>query len=92
VNIYVGKLSTAITKEESKKVFQAFGQVTSTRVIKGRYSGYPRRFGFVEMPKADEAQAAISGLNGKEIKGRIITVAEARITPRRRGSSNQSSQ
>jgi len=83
VNIYVGNLSLEATEEELRKAFEAFGQVASANIIKDRYSGHPRGFGFVEMPVKAEAQAAIAGLNGKELKGRTLSVSEAR--PRAEG-------
>jgi len=83
MNIYVGNLSPEITEQELREAFNAFGQVTSVNIIKDRYSGHSRGFGFVEMPTKAEAQAAISGLNGKELKERTLTVSEAR--PRSEG-------
>jgi RNA recognition motif-containing protein len=81
MNIYVGNLSPEITEQELQEAFNAFGQVTSVTIIKDRYTGHPRGFGFVEMPTKAEAQAAISGLNGKQIKERTLTVSEARPRP-----------
>jgi RNA recognition motif-containing protein len=81
MNIYVGNLSAEITEQELQEAFNAFGQVTSVTIIKDRYSGHSRGFGFVEMPTKAEAQAAISGLNGKQIKERTLTVSEARPRP-----------
>lgn len=83
MNIYVGNLSREVTEEELRKEFEAFGQVASVNIIKDRDSGASREFGFVEMPTKAEAQAAITGLNGKELKGRTLTVNEAR--PRTEG-------
>jgi len=83
MNIYVGNLSREVTEQELREAFKAFGQVTSVNIPKDRYSGLPRGFGFVEMPAKAEAQAAINGLKGKELKGQTITVNEAR--PRREG-------
>ncbi|MFO7996920.1 MAG: RNA-binding protein [Dehalococcoidia bacterium] len=83
MNIYVGNLPHEVTDEELREAFEAFGQVTSVNIIKDRYSGQPRGFGFVEMPASAEGQAAISGLNSKEMKGRTLTVSEAR--PRSEG-------
>ena len=83
MNIYVGNLPHEVTDEELREAFEAFGQVTSVNIIKDRDSGQPRGFGFVEMPANAEGQAAISGLQGKEMKGRILTVSEAR--PRSEG-------
>jgi RNA recognition motif-containing protein len=78
VNIYVGNLLREVTEEDLQEAFKTYGQVTSARIIKDRFSGESRGFGFVEMANKSEAQAAIAGLNGKELKGRTITVNEAR--------------
>ena len=78
MNIYVGNLSFEVSEEDVQAAFEAFGKVESVKVIKDKYSGASRGFGFVEMPSKDEAQAAISGLNGKELKGRALNVNEAR--------------
>ena len=83
MKIYVGSLSYKATEEDLKKEFESFGQVESVNIIKDRYSGESRGFGFVEMPNKDEAQSAIEGLNGRELKGRKISVNEAR--PRSEG-------
>ena len=83
MKIYVGSLSYKATEEDLKKEFESFGQVESTNIVKDRYSGESRGFGFVEMPNKDEAQSAIEGLNGRELKGRKISVNEAR--PRSEG-------
>ena len=83
MNVYVGNLSHELTEEELKQAFEAFGQVESAKIITDRYSGVSRGFGFVEMPTKAEAEAAIAELNGKELKGRTLTVNEAR--PRTEG-------
>jgi len=83
VNIYVGNLSRDVTEEDLREAFGAFGQVASANIIKDRFSGESRGFGFVEMPEKAEAQAAIAGLNGKDLKGRALNVNEAR--PRTEG-------
>jgi cold-inducible RNA-binding protein len=83
VNIYVGNLSREVTEDELRKAFEAFGQVTSVSIIKDRYSGESRGFGFVEMTTKTEAQAAITGLNGTSLKERTLSVSEAR--PRTEG-------
>ncbi len=85
MNIYVGNLSRDVNEEELKQAFGAFGQVTSATIIKDKFSNESRGFGFVEMPNANEAQAAIDGLNGKEIKGRTIVVNVARPRTERKG-------
>lgn len=78
MNIYVGNLSYNTTEDLLREAFEAYGQVTSATVIKDKYSGRSRGFGFVEMPSSEEAQAAIAGLNGAEMDGRTLTVNEAR--------------
>ena len=83
MKIYVGNLSPEVTEEELREAFEAFGQVASVNIIKDRDSGHPRGFGFVEMPAKAEAQAAITRLNGKELKGRTLSVNESR--PRSEG-------
>jgi len=83
MNIYVGNLSREVTEEELRQAFEAFGQITSVNIIKDRYSGDSRGFGFVEMATKSEAQAAINGLNGTSLKERTLTVSEAR--PRSEG-------
>jgi len=83
MNIYVGNLSYEITEEDLKQAFEGFGQVVSVNIIKDRYSGESRGFGFVEMSDKTEAQSAINDLNDKELKGRTLSVSEAR--PRSEG-------
>ena len=83
MNIYVGNLSHDTTEEDLQQAFEAFGQVASARIIKDNVSGESRGFGFIEMAVEDEAKAAISGLNGKELKGQMLKVNEAR--PRSEG-------
>ena len=83
MNIYVGNLSNEVTEEDLKQAFEGFGQVASVNIIKDRYSGESRGFGFVEMPAKAEAQSAIEGMNGKELKGQMLKVSEAR--PRSEG-------
>jgi len=86
MNIYVGNLSYNVSEDDLKQAFEAFGQVTSASIIKDKFSGQSKGFGFVEMPVKEEAQAAISGINGKELKGRTLNVNEARPrTDDRRG-------
>ena len=65
MNIYVGNLSPEVTEEDLQQAFEAFGKVESVNVIKDKFSGVSRGFGFVEMPTKAEGQAAIEGLSGK---------------------------
>ena len=78
MNIYVGNLSSEVTEEELKEAFKEFGEVTSVNIIKNKVTGLPRGFGFVEMVSDEATKAAIAGVNGKELKGKPLTVNEAR--------------
>lgn len=78
MNIYVGNLSSDVSEEDLRQAFEAFGQIASVTVIKDKFSGESRGFGFVEMPSKNEAQSAIDGLNGKDLKGQSLNVNEAR--------------
>jgi RNA recognition motif-containing protein len=78
MNIYVGNLSFEVTDDDLRQLFSAYGEVESASVIKDRFSGESRGFGFVEMPARKDADAAISALNGTDVKGRSITVNEAK--------------
>ena len=78
MNICVGNLSFEVTVGTLRQAFEAFGQVSSARIVKDKYSGQHRGFGFVEMPDQARAQAAIENLNGKELLGRQMNVNEAR--------------
>ena len=85
MNIYVGNLSSDVTEEELRTEFQAFGAVTSISIIKDKYSGQSRGFGFVEMTSKSEGEAAIAGLKGKTLKDRTLDVNEARPRSDSRG-------
>jgi len=78
MNIFVGNLARDVTEEDLQEAFGAFGKILSVAVIKDKFTGEPRGFGFVEMSNQTEALAAISGLNGKPLKGQAINVNEAR--------------
>ena len=82
MDIYVGNLAYEATDDDLGEAFGAFGEVVAVRVIKDRYTGRSRGFAFVEMEDST-GQSAIDGLNGKEIKGRPVTVNQAR--PREEG-------
>ncbi len=78
MNIYVGNIPRGVTETELRELFQAFGEISSASVIKDKFSGESRGFGFVEMPNKEEGQQALTALNGKDFKGRPLTVNEAR--------------
>jgi RNA recognition motif-containing protein len=86
MKIYVGNLSQEVTEEDLRKALEQFGQVESATIIKDKYSGQTKGFGFVEMASKAEGQSAIDGLNGKELKGKSLIVNEARPRTENRGS------
>jgi RNA recognition motif-containing protein len=77
VNIYVGNLPYAVSEGDLRSLFEQFGAVTSATIIKDKFTGDSKGFGFIEMSDTD-AQAAIDNLNGTEFKGRSLTVNQAR--------------
>ena len=85
MNIYIGNLSYEVTEEDLQQAFEVFGQVESVNIIKDKFSGRSKGFGFVEMPDKANAQSAINELNGKELKGRTLNVNEARPRTESRG-------
>ena len=78
MKIYVGNLPFSVDDEELKKLFSSYGEIEEASIVKDKFSGRSKGFGFVEMPNNAEAQSAISGLNGKELQGRSLKVNEAR--------------
>ncbi|MCX6572889.1 MAG: RNA-binding protein [Candidatus Aminicenantes bacterium] len=92
MNIYVGNLSNTVSENDLRDAFQAFGEVSKAAVIKDKFSGESRGFGFVEMPKKEEADKAISMMNGRDLKGRSAKVNEAKPrtdSPRSGGFGSQ---
>jgi RNA recognition motif-containing protein len=87
-NLYIGNLSNEVTEEDLKSNFSEVGKVVSVTIIKDKYTGLTRGFGFVEMETEKDAQEAIKKFNGGELHGKVITVNEAR--PKREdGGSGQ---
>ena len=78
MNIYVGNLPYGINRDQLRDVFAAYGEVAAARIVTDRETGRSKGFGFVEMPDAAQAQAAIDALNGNEIGGRKAVINEAR--------------
>jgi RNA recognition motif-containing protein len=78
MNIYVGNLAYGVTDDELRDAFSAFGEVSRANVIMDRDTGRSKGFGFVEMPDNAQAEAAIAGLNEKDLSGRPIRVNEAK--------------
>jgi RNA recognition motif-containing protein len=89
MNIYVGNLPYDASEDEVREAFAAFGQVSSVALIKDKFTGQPRGFGFVEMPDSAEAQAAIQGMNGTSFRNRNLVVNEARPREERSGGGRQ---
>ncbi len=77
MNIYVGNLPYSVTEDDLKEAFSAYGEVTSASLVKDKFSGQSKGFGFVEMGDNSAADAAIKGLNGTTLKGRAIKVNQA---------------
>ena len=88
MKIYVGNLSYEVTEEDLRQEFEAFGEVTSVSIITDKYSGRSKGFGFIEMASVSEGQAAITGLNGKTLKERTLTVNTARPRSDNRGGGS----
>jgi RNA recognition motif-containing protein len=84
-NIYVGNLVWACTSDDLLQLFSQHGTVARAQVIMDRDTGRSRGFGFVEMPNAEEAQAAVAALNNFQFQGRALTVNEAKPREPRAG-------
>ncbi|MCK4468558.1 MAG: RNA-binding protein [Desulfobacterales bacterium] len=78
MNMYVGNLSYSVTEDDLKALFSEFGEVESVNIIKDKFSGRSKGFGFVEMPDNSEADKAIKALNGTNLKERDIKVNQAK--------------
>jgi len=89
MNIYVGNLSYKLAEDELRQAFGNYGSVTSVNIIKDKFSGESRGFGFVEMETDDEGKAAIDALNGSELSGRTLRVSEARPRTERGGGRDR---
>ncbi len=87
MKIFIGNLSYNVIAGDLRHAFEAFGQVTSANIVKDLQSGRSKGYGFVEIPDIAQAQTAIAALNGVALKGRTITVNEARPDQEDRRSS-----
>ncbi len=81
MNIHIGNLSYNTTEDQLRQAFRAFGEVSRVNIVTDRSNGEPRGFAFVEMDSESDAAAAISGLNGRQLGGRALTVSEAKPRP-----------
>ena len=89
MNLYVGNLAHDVREDDLRQSFEAFGRTESVSIMKDKYSGESKGFAFVEMPSKDEAQSAIDGLNGKDLKGQSLKVNEARPRPNKSRGGGQ---
>jgi RNA recognition motif-containing protein len=78
MNIYVGNLDYGVTENDLKDAFAEFGEIESVNIIKDKFSGQSKGFGFIEMPNNSEADGAIKALNGSPLKGRNLKVNQAK--------------
>jgi cold-inducible RNA-binding protein len=85
--LYVGNLSFQTSEDDLNNIFSEFGNVESAKIITDRDTGRSKGFGFVEMSSDDEAQAAIEGMNEKDLHGRKLTVNEAKPMEPRSGGN-----
>ncbi|MGB3848661.1 MAG: RNA-binding protein [Tunicatimonas sp.] len=81
MNIYVANLNFKVQDDELRELFEAYGEVSSAKIIQDRDSGQSRGFGFVEMPSDEDAAAAIENLDGTDFSGRSLRISEARPKP-----------
>lgn len=81
MNIYVGNLSWNLKDQDLQNLFASHGEVTSAKIVLDKFTNRSKGFGFVEMSNDDEAQSAITALNGTEVDGRNIVVNESRPKP-----------
>jgi len=89
MRLYVGNLSYSVTSQSLEQLFSEYGQVKSAQVVQDRDTGRSKGFGFVEMNDNSQANAAIQGLNLKEVDGRCLTVNEARPREERGGGGGR---
>lgn len=76
MNFYIGNLAFSVTEDDLKNLFAEFGEVSSVKIVKDRFSGQSKGFGFLEMPDNSEADKAIKALNGRMLKGRNIKISQ----------------
>ena len=89
MNIYIGNMSFDTTEDQLREAFESYGEVSSVKIISDRDSGRPKGFAFVEMSSSEEANAAISGLNGQDLNGRDLNVNEAKPRPQGGGGGRR---
>ena len=87
MNIHVGNLAKETSEPQLRESFAKYGDVTKVKIVMDKIAGTPKGFGFVEMPTLDQANAAIAGLNGKDLGGNLLAVSESRSTTSATGTA-----
>ncbi len=91
MNLYLGNLSRDVTEADLRELFEPFGRIDAVSVIKDKFSGVSKGFGFIEMPVKEEAEAAIKALHRQPLKGQSMDITEARPRDdRKRGHGGNS--
>jgi RNA recognition motif-containing protein len=83
--IYVGNIAFNATEQDLRDLFSEYGEIESLKIMKDKFTEESKGFGFIEMVSEEDAKKAIAALNGKDFKGKSLTVAEARPQQKRRG-------
>jgi RNA recognition motif-containing protein len=83
--IYVGNIPFNATEQDLRDLFSEYGEIESLKIMKDKFTEESKGFGFIEMVSEEDAKKAIAALNGKDFKGKSLTVAEARPQQKRRG-------
>lgn len=89
--LYVGNIPFNATEVDLRELFSECGEIESLKIMKDQFSDRSRGFGFIEMVKEEDAKKAIAMLNGKDFKGKSLTVAEARPQQKRQGFNKRGS-
>ena len=89
--MYVGNIPYNATEEDLKQLFSEYGEIESLKIMKDQFTDRSKGFGFIEMANENDAKKAIATLNGKDFKGKSLTVAEARPQQKRQGFNNRGS-
>jgi RNA recognition motif-containing protein len=89
--MYVGNIPYNATEVELREMFSEIGEIDSLKIMKDQFTDRSKGFGFIEMVNEEDAKKAISTLNGKDFKGKSLTVAEARPQQKRQGFNKRSS-
>ena len=89
--MYVGNIPYSVTEEDLRELFSEYGEIESLKIMQDHFTNRSKGFGFIEMVNEEDAKRAIATLNGKDFKGKSLTVAEARPQQKRQGFNNRGS-